>query len=177
MNIYIGLFRGINVGGKNILPMRELVSILKGIGYENIRTYIQSGNVVFSSKEKIGPKGANEISKEIERKMGFSPKVVVLSAKQLQSSINSNPFPTNDGKALHFFFLESLPESPDIERLKLLRAKSEKFVLEGRVFYLHAPEGVGRSKLAAAVEKSIGVPLTARNWNTVNKLAKMVEES
>jgi len=176
VNIYIGLFRGINVGGKNILPMRELVSILKEIGYENIRTYIQSGNVVFSSKKIIGPKAADEISREIERKIGFSPKVVILSAKQLQSSINNNPFPTIDGKALHFFFLESLPESPDIERLKLLKAKSEKFALEGKVFYLHAPEGVGRSKLAAAVEKSIGLPLTARNWNTVNKLSKMVEE-
>jgi len=176
VNIYIGLFRGINVGGKNILPMRELVSILKEIGYENIRTYIQSGNVVFSSKKIIGPKAADEISREIERKIGFSPKVVILSPKQLQSSINNNPFPTIDGKALHFFFLESLPESPDIERLKLLKAKSEKFALEGRVFYLHAPEGVGRSKLAAAVEKSIGVPLTARNWNTVSKLLKMVEE-
>jgi uncharacterized protein (DUF1697 family) len=176
VNIYIGLFRGINVGGKNILPMRELVSILKEIGYENIRTYIQSGNVVFSSKKIIGPNAADEISREIERKIGFSPKVVILSAKQLQNSINNNPFPTIDGKALHFFFLESLPESPDIERLKLLKAKSEKFALEGRVFYLHAPEGVGRSKLAAAVEKSIGVPLTARNWNTVNKLSKMVEE-
>ncbi len=156
--------------------MRELVSILKEIGYENIRTYIQSGNVVFSSKKIIGPKAADEISREIERKIGFSPKVVILSPKQLQSSINNNPFPTIDGKALHFFFLESLPESPDIERLKLLKAKSEKFALEGRVFYLHAPEGVGRSKLAAAVEKSIGVPLTARNWNTVSKLLKMVEE-
>jgi uncharacterized protein (DUF1697 family) len=176
VNIYIGLFRGINVGGKNILPMRELVSILKEIGYENIRTYIQSGNVVFSSKKIIGPNAADEISREIERKIGFSPKVVILSAKQLQNSINNNPFPTIDGKALHFFFLESLPESPDIERLKLLKAKSEKFALKGRVFYLQAPEGVGRSKLAAAVEKSIGVPLTARNWNTVNKLSKMVEE-
>ena len=157
--------------------MRELVSILKGIGYENIRTYIQSGNAVFSSKRKIGPEDANEISREIERKMGFSPEVMVLSAEQLRGSIDNNPFPTDDGKALHFFFLESLPESPDIEKLGLLKAKSEKFVLEGRVFYLHAPEGVGRSKLAAAVEKSIGVPLTARNWNTVNKLAAMVEEA
>jgi uncharacterized protein (DUF1697 family) len=159
------------------LPMRELVAILKGIGYENIRTYIQSGNIVFSSKKKIRPSGANEISKEIERKMGFSPKVLILSAKQFQNSINNNPFPTNDGKALHFFFLESLPESPDIEMLKLLKAKSENFVLEGRVFYLHAPEGIGRSKLAAAIEKSIGIPLTGRNWNTVNRLAKMVEET
>lgn len=102
MNIYIGLFRGINVGGKNILPMRELVSIIKEIGYDNIRTYIQSGNVVFSSKNKIGPGGADEISREIERKIGFSPKVLILSAKQFQISINNNPFLTNDGKALHF---------------------------------------------------------------------------
>lgn len=177
MSRYIALFRGINVGGNNVLPMGELVTILETIGYEDVHTYIQSGNAVFSSGKKIGAEDATEIGREIYRKMGFAPKVILLSVKQLQNAINANPFPTDDGKALHLFFLESLPERPDIEKLQSLKAKSEEFALDGKVFYLYAPEGVGRSKLAAAVEKSIGVPLTARNWNTVRKLATMSENS
>lgn len=173
MNRYIALLRGINVGGKNLLPMAELVAILEMIGYQNICTYIQSGNAVFSSRKNPGADDALEISREIHRKIGFEPKVMLLSAQQLQDAVNLNPFPTADGKALHFFFLESLPEKPDIEKLQSLKTESEQFLLDGKVFYLFAPDGVGRSKLAAGAEKAIGVPLTARNWNTVQKLATL----
>ena len=154
--------------------MKELVEILDTIGYENIQTYIQSGNAVFRSREKVGMDGASAISREILRKKGFEPKVLLLSVEQLQDAIKNNPFPTNDGKALHFFFLELLPHSPSIEQLDSLKIESEKFELKDKVFYLYAPEGIGRSKLAATVEKLIGVPVTARNWNTINKLISMV---
>lgn len=177
MNIYIALFRGINVGGNNILPMKELVSIFQTLGYEKVQTYIQSGNVIFSSSKKIRENAAVAIAGEILRKMGFEPKVLIISSRQLQDAIKNNPFPTGNGKALHFFFLESQPGQPDIEYLESLRIKSEKFKLCKKVFYLYAPEGVGRSKLAAAVEKVLGVPVTARNWNTVSKLASMVERA
>lgn len=175
MNTYIALLRGINIGGNHILPMKELVAILETLGFENIQTYIQSGNVVFRSGKKIGAKDAAEISGAIFRKKGFEPKVLLLSAKQLQDAIKHNPFPTDDGKALHFLFLESKPGQPNMERLETLKGKSEAFKLDKKVFYLYAPEGVGRSKLAVAVEKSLGVPVTGRNWNTVSKLAAMVE--
>jgi len=177
VSIYVALIRGINVGGKNILPMAQLVTILESMCYEDIQSYIQSGNLVFSSGKKIGAKGPADISRAIYKEMGFEPQVMLLSVKQLQDAINNNPFPTNDGKALHFFFLESLPENPNTEKLFSLKIESEKFVLNGKVFYLYAPEGVGRSKLAAAVEKVIGVPLTARNWNTVSKLATMTKSA
>jgi uncharacterized protein (DUF1697 family) len=175
MDTYIALFRGINVGGKNILPMKELVTILETIGYESVQTYIQSGNVVFRSRNKVGTNGTNEISREILRKRGFEPKVLLLSAEQLREAIENNPFPTNDGKALHFFFLESQPDNPNIGQLDSLKIESEKFNLTRKVLYLYAPEGIGRSKFAAAVEKLVGVPVTARNWNTVCKLVSMVE--
>jgi uncharacterized protein (DUF1697 family) len=87
MNTYIALLRGINIGGKNILPMKELVTILETLGYENIQTYIQSGNVVLRSSKKVGVKDAAEISGAIFRKKGFEPKVLLLSAKQLQDAI------------------------------------------------------------------------------------------
>ena len=175
MNTYIALLRGINIGGNNILPMKELVTILETLGYENIQTYIQSGNVVLRSSKKVGVKDAAEISGAIFRKKGFEPKVLLLSAKQLQDAIKNNPFPTDNGKALHFLFLESKPGQPNIGQLEALKTESEEFRLDKKVFYLYAPQGVGRSKLAVAIEKSLGVPVTGRNWNTVSRLASMVE--
>lgn len=174
MNKYIALFRGINVGGKNILPMNELVEILESMGFENVQTYIQSGNVVFQSRKKAGSKDAADISNRVLEKKGFEPSVLLLGEKDLQNAIANNPFPTDSGKALHFFFMKSLPEEPDIQKLESLKTDSEEIALHAGVFYLYAPEGIGRSKLAANVEKALGVPGTARNWNTVNKLMSMV---
>lgn len=175
MNIYIALFRGINVGGKNILPMKDLVVILESFGCKNVKTYIQSGNAVFSSQKKVGKKETAAICREIQRKLGFEPKLLLLSVKQLQEAIENNPFATTDGRALHFFFLQSQPGKPEIEKLELLKIETEEFKLSDGVFYLYAPEGVARSKLASVVEKTVGVPTTARNWNTVSKLATMAE--
>ena len=177
MNTYLALFRGINVGGKNILPMKELIAILGAMGFENIRTYIQSGNVVFQSKKKLNEKSASEISKQVRDKKGFEPKLLLLGAEELQNTIANNPFSTGDGKTLHFFFLESPPRQPNTERLMALKADSEEFKLDDKVFYLYAPEGIGRSKLAAGVEKTLDVPVTARNCNTVAKLISMIEEA
>ena len=175
MNTYIALFRGINVGGKNLLPMKELVAILEDIGHKNIRTYIQSGNVVFQNKKKLAAKDAAKIGKAVQDKKGFEPKILFLSTEQLQDAISKNPFSIDDGKALHFFFLGLQPKQPDMEKLNALKGKSEKFKLLKNIFYLYAPDGIARSKLAAGVEKTLGVPVTARNWNTVSKLAEMTE--
>ena len=174
MNTYIALFRGINVGGRNILLMNDLVMLLASLGHENIKTYIQSGNVIFQNKHKIGVKETREVSNEIHRKMGFEPKVIIINLLQFSESIKRNPFPIDNGKALHFFFLESKPKTPNIEKLESLKTVSEEFDLIENVFYLHAPDGIGRSKLAAATEKQLGVAATGRNWNTVDKLATMI---
>jgi uncharacterized protein (DUF1697 family) len=176
MNTYIALFRGINVGGNNILPMKDLVEILEGMGCEKVKTYIQSGNVVFRSKKKQANKIAGEISSKISESHGFEPKVLLLEISELHDAIENNPFKTEDGKALHFFFLNFHPNNPDLERLMALKAKSEEFKLHKKVFYLYAPDGVGRSKLAAKVEQCMGIPVTARNWNTVSKLIFLVEQ-
>jgi uncharacterized protein (DUF1697 family) len=174
MKTYIALFRGINVGGRNILPMKDLVLILESLGHENVKTYIQSGNVIFQNKHTIGLKDTIEISNEIHRKMGFEPKVIIINLIQFSESIKRNPFPIDNGKILHFFFLESKPKTPAIEKLESLKTESEEFALIENVYYLYAPDGIGRSKLAAASEKLLGVTITARNLNTVNKLAAMI---
>jgi uncharacterized protein (DUF1697 family) len=175
MNTYIALFRGINITGRNILSMKDLVKILEGIGCEKVKTYIQSGNVVFQSKKgKPGPM-AREISSRILESHGFEPKVLLLKVSELRSAIENNPFDTANGKILHFFFLDSVPDKPDLEKLMAVKAESEEFKLHGKVFYFYAPDGFGRSKLAAKVEQALGVPATARNWNTVSKLVAMVD--
>lgn len=176
MDTYIALFRGINVGGKNILPMKNLVEILEGMGCEKVKTYIQSGNAVFQTKRTQAKKLAEGIGTKIFGSHGFKPKVLLLEVSELEESIKNNPFKTEDGKALHFFFLESTPIEPDLEGLMNVKSNSEEFKLKSKTFYLFAPDGVGRSKLAAKVEQALGVPVTARNWNTVNKLILMARQ-
>jgi uncharacterized protein (DUF1697 family) len=176
MNSYVALVRGINVGGKNSLPMKELIAALESIGCSNVKTYIQSGNVVFHSTSPAA-RLAEEIADEILRRRGFKPHVLVLAQSEFERAIDNNPFPEgeSDPKALHLGFLDSVPLSPDLQCLQAVRAASEKFELIGRVFYLLAPEGVGRSKLAAQSEKALGVHMTDRNWKTVGKILSMLE--
>jgi len=173
MTPYVALLRGINVGGKNKLPMKDLVAILEDLGCESVTTYIQSGNVAFRCKKK--PKLAEAIGAAIRKRHGFAPEVMLLDGAQLRKAVRDNPFPTKDGKALHFYFLDSRPKKPDLDRLTAVKARSERFELKNAVFYLHAPDGIGRSKLATMVERSLGVAATARNWNTVAKLLEMIE--
>ncbi len=176
MTIWIALLRGINVGGKNILPMKELVRDLESLGLEDVKTYIQSGNAVFraASVDAVGL-GA-EISATIEKRRGFRPQVLLLAAGELQDAVAANPFPEAEAepKTLHLSFLAAPPPAPDLEALRAARAPSERFHLSDRVFYLHAPDGIGRSKLAAKAERLLGVAITGRNWRTVSKLREMV---
>ncbi len=171
----IALFRGINVGGQGTLPMKELVALLQELGCKNVCTYIQSGNAVFESEEKDSSSLTGRIRSEIKHRRGFEPTVVLLSIEELERTIARNPFSeaTNNPQTLHLGFLSALPLNPDLKALESLKSRSERFQLIDKVFYLHAPEGVGRSKLAAAAEKFLGVPMTDRNWRTVCKLAEM----
>lgn len=176
MKSYIALIRGINVGGRNSLPMKELVDVFQSYGCQNIQTYIQSGNIVFQSGKRLDADDAGNIAKAILDLKGFEPRVLLVNAEILQDAIEENPFPTDNPKALHFFFFESHPEKPNRDRLISLKTESERFELGKFAFYLYAPDGLGRSKLGAAVEKALGVAVTARNWNTVDKLAAMLAQ-
>lgn len=179
MKIFIALLRGINVGGKNLLPMKELVAMLGDLGALEVKTYIQSGNAVFVWKGTDTSKLANQIRAEIKQRRGFDPHILLLEFKDLEKVIQQNPFPAEaeaDPKAVHAGFLAAAPERPDLKTLESLKSDSERFRLIGRVFYLHAPDGVGRSKLAAKSERLLGVPMTDRNWRTVLTLWKLAQE-
>ncbi|MCK9441995.1 MAG: DUF1697 domain-containing protein [Methanothrix sp.] len=178
MNTYIALFRGINVGGKNLLPMNELVVLLEDIGTRNIKTYIQSGNVIFQSAEKNIEQISKRLTVEIKKRHGFEPYVLIFGLDEIEKAMVENPFPEaeTDPSRLHLGFLAFTPKSPDLKKLDGLKKESERFHLTDGVFYLHAPEGVGGSKLAASAEKLLGVPMTDRNWRTVCKIREMAKE-
>jgi len=176
VNTYIALFRGINVGGKNILSMKALVGVLEEAGCKHVSTYIQSGNAVFQSSEARTTRIAEAIATGVMKSNGFTPKVLVLGVADLENAIENNPYKTTEGKTLHFFFLESRPLHPDLKGLMNVTSSTEEFGLVGRTFYLYAPDGIGRSKLAARAEELLGVSATARNLNTVSKLAAMVKQ-
>jgi uncharacterized protein (DUF1697 family) len=175
MNQWIVLFRGINVGGHNIVPMKELKSALGYAGCENVATYIQSGNVVLEHAEAGADKLANLISETVIKRFGFEPRVLLLTADQLREAHRNNPFPEGkeDPKTLHLYFLANDPTDMDGDALNNMKISTERYELIDRVFYLHAPDGIGRSKLAARVEKCLGVPATARNWRTVEKILQL----
>ena len=168
METYILLFRGINVGGKNLLPMKDLIALLEGAGYPNVKTYIQSGNVVLQSETNP----ADGIAKSIEEIFGFKPVVIAFEARRWVSVVSNNPFNVTEGKNMHFYF-PSDTLNADIDRLTRLAATTEKYKIVDNIFYLHAPEGIGRSKLVAQIEACLGVPATGRNSNTVKKLLAM----
>jgi uncharacterized protein (DUF1697 family) len=156
--------------------MKTLVTLLEGLGLRNVRTYIQSGNVIFNAEKSNRGKLANAITHSIAKNLGFSPKVILLTEQELQSAIESNPFPTDIGKALHFLFLEDTPDKPDIAHLNEIKTSSEAFELTEKAFYLYTPDGFGKSKLPGNIEKCLGVATTGRNWNTICKLASMLSK-
>lgn len=174
---YVALLRGINVGGRNVLRMAELRSLLEASGLADVRTYIQSGNVVFHSDEADPAGIARTVAGAVEAEHGFAPEVMVLRADEMAAAVAGVPWPDVEvaSKALHLWFLAEPPADPDLAGLAAVAGPTERFELVGRVFYLHAPDGIGRSKLAERVERALGVPGTARNGRTVAKVLDLIE--
>jgi uncharacterized protein (DUF1697 family) len=178
MKIYIALFRGINVGGKHLLPMKELVAQLEALDCRRVKTYIQSGNAVFESPDHDAARISKLISGGVKKQRGFEPYVLLLGFEEMEKAIANNPYSEAeiDPKAVHLGFLASAPMKPDLASLESLRSGSERYQLIDNVFYLLAPEGIGRSKLAANTERLLGVPMTDRNWRTVCKIMEMANQ-
>ena len=173
MTISIALFRGINVGGRNSLPMKELRDILESLGCESVKTYIQSGNVVLSAP---AAPGATAITTAIEKQFGFAPRVLVIPGDRFDSVSRANPYKDEkvEGKHLHVSYLAG-PASADVDGLEARKSPREEFTLTADALYLLAPDGIARSKLANDAEKLLGVEATSRNWNTVRKLLEMLD--
>ena len=174
MSRFVALLRGINVGGKHSLPMQALRDIVAACGCEDVQTYIQSGNAVFSSAV-----AASELSKSIthaiEDRFGFAPQVLLLPVDRFLAIAAANPFVDAEAnpKCLHVSFLTETPGAPNLDALDGLKVESERFSLQDDAFYLYAPDGIARSRLAAKVERHLGVAMTARNWRTVSKIIEL----
>jgi len=179
MKTWIALLRGINVVGRRTLLMKDLAAIFERGGFGSVRTYIQSGNVVFESARGSARTLAAGIGELILKKSGFRPHVIVLSVAELERAVRANPFPQADAdhKALHLFFLSARPARPDLESLARLKVGSEAFELKEGVFYLYTPHGFPQCALHDKVERFLGVDATARNWRTARELLSMSRES
>jgi len=168
---YVVLFRGINVGGKNTLPMKELAATLVKNNYLDVKTYIQSGNVILRGENNP----EDDVRSIVKNKFGITPEIITLGASEFISSIKNNPYSSEEGKTIHFYFCKSSPKF-DEEKLKKLKSETEEYYIEGKVFYLYAPEGIGRSKLVVNIESCLGVSATGRNLNTVKKLESLTNK-
>ena len=173
----IALFRGINVGGKSTIQMSTLRAIFSDLGCKNVLTFIQSGNVIFDSPEISDDALVDQIQQKIKGELGINPFILILNVQELEKAIMNNPFPqaVDTPQSLHLGFLASTPLEPDFNRLEMLRSETEQYRLIGNVFYLFAPDGVGRSKLAAGAEQALGVSMTDRNWRTVSKILEIAQ--
>jgi uncharacterized protein (DUF1697 family) len=178
MKTYIALFRGINVGGNNMLPMKALKVLMEKHDCTDVQTYIQSGNVVFRNATPDVSRVATRLTAAVSKNHGFEPRVLVLTCEEVEKAARANPFPeaAEDPQRVHLFFLAETPTKPDLKGLEQIKTKTERFALKGRVFYVHTPDGLGTSKLAARVEKCLGVAATARNWRTVTKLLELAKD-
>jgi uncharacterized protein (DUF1697 family) len=175
---YAALLRGINVGGAKKVPMAELRPLMEGLGYGNVRTYLQSGNAVFSSDHGDEESLAAELTRAIEKHFGFAVGVLVRDHAYLKAVREACPFPAAEleGKQLHATYFSGPVDAERFAPVDPAAFLPEEFRLGDRVLYLYAPDGLGRSKLAETLSRPMylkGVLATTRNWNTVVKLEEL----
>ncbi len=177
---YAALLRGINLGSRNKVVMGDLRELVESLGYEDVSTYVQSGNVVFSSSLTSPARIEKSIEDGIRRRLGLEVATLVRSARDLETIVGKNPFirargGTRDPATLHVTFLSGAPSLSKAEELRSKHPGPDDLAFSGREVYLCCPNGYGRSKLGNSFfEKELGVDATTRNWRTVTKLLELV---
>lgn len=180
MPVLISMLRGVNLGPHNRIKMDALRALYESLKLENPRTYVQSGNVVFRTKEKNSPALANKIQAAIAKNCGCSPDVILRTPDELRKAVAANPFSEQakrePGKVLVAFLAAAPPREAEAN-LESFKDFSEKLQLKGRELYIYFPNGAGRSKLPwSSIDKLVKVTGTARNWNSVMALLQIAEE-
>ena len=176
--VYIALLRGVNVGGKNKLPMKPLSALCEAHGCTAVQTYIQSGNIVFRAKSKTAAAFPGALKAQIKKDFGFETTVILRTAEEMRAVTENNPYlkPAVDTKFLHVTFLADEPDLTDVVKLNPVCEKNEAFSLRGKEIFLYLPNGMGRSKMASyAFDKILRTVGSTRNWQTVNKLLALAE--
>ncbi len=178
MKKFIALLRGINVSGQKKIKMSELQLLFEDMGFGEVETYIQSGNVIFCSNEKFIEKIEAEISSGIKNKFGFDVKVVVMKSKEIEYVFKNNPFikRKKDADKLCVTFLSKTPSDENIEKMHAIDYSPEEYVIDRRYIYLFLPNGFGKAKLNNNFfENKLKVFGTARNWKTIRKLSELAK--
>lgn len=179
MTTFVSLFRGINVGGHQVVRMDELKALYESLGFRDVVTYIQSGNVVCTGDDADPAQLSRQIEDAFAQKFGFQARVIVRTATELQKIIENNPFqnqPAKESNRVLVMFLAAPPESAVQEDLHKAYAGPEEIHIVGQEVYIYYPNGMGRSKLShTLIEKKLKTVGTGRNWNTVLQLQKMMQ--
>ncbi|WP_030313603.1 DUF1697 domain-containing protein [Streptomyces sp. NRRL B-3229] len=175
---YAALLRGINVGGSRKVPMADLRTLMEGLGHSGVRSYLQSGQAVFTADHGDEESLAAELTGAIEKRFGFAVDVIVRDHAYLRAIADDCPFPAGDleAKQLHVTYFSAPVDADRFAEIDQAAYLPEEFRLGDRALYLYVPDGLGRSKLAEHLSKprlNKGVIATSRNWNTVVKLVEM----
>ena len=175
---YVALLRGVNVGGKNKLLMRDLTAMFTLAGCEAVETYIQSGNVVFKAAAALASRIPTLIASGIEERFGYRVPVVVRTVEELRDVVRDNPFLSAgvDAKRLHVAFLADIPEGEGASQLDLDHSPPDAFQLRGREIFLYCPNGLARTRLTNGYfDSKLATTSTVRNWRTVLTLLTMAD--
>ena len=173
----VALFRGINVGGNNKLPMKDLTEIFVRAGCTVVRSYIQSGNVIFQATERVSKKLPECVSAELRQQFGFEGRMVIRTTDEIRWVAENNPFPKEGAAAelLSVMFLSDPPNQSLIALLDPQRSPSDRFVVEGKTIFLYTPTGLAKTKLTNAFfDSKLKAFGTSRNWRTVLKLLELM---
>lgn len=173
---HLALLRGINVAGKNRVPMEALRGWFEAAGCRRVETYIQSGNVVFDPPKKGLGGLAAKVEGALQKELSFSVPVVLRSGDELAAAVKANPFLAQGAspEVLHLVFLAEAPSPAAVKALDPNRSLPDRFAVKGKEVYLHCPNGYGRSKLSNAwFDSKLGTVSTVRNWRTVLELLAM----
>lgn len=179
MQSYVCLLRGINVGGHRIIKMADLRELLKKEGFEQVKTYIQSGNILLQSKETDTEQLAEQIATAIQQEFGFEVPTLVITPDTLERVVQHNPFleEAEELKTLHVTFLQKQPSKDQLEGLAQMDFTPDKMAVHPDYVYLFCPGPYHKTKLSNAFfEKELGTSATTRNWKTVLKLQEMLQE-
>ena len=183
MYVYLALLRGINVSGKKIIKMEDLRKLIEGLGYTNVKTYIQSGNVIFSADEKAKDKLGKAIEAAIEKQYGFDVSVFITDKKAVENAVDNNPFAEGREeepagfKKLYVTFMSNIPSQENKEKLLSAPIGEDLIAFADDVLYFKLESKASDSKLSNnLIESKLKVRATTRNWNTTLKLLAMMQE-
>jgi uncharacterized protein (DUF1697 family) len=179
LTTYLGLLRGINLGPKNKISMPELVEVFAKAGCQDVRTYIQSGNVIFEAVPEVSVRLPELMMKEIQKRFGHKVPVMLRTTGEMREVVRENPF-FKEGAAediLHVMFLADRPKSGAAKSLDPDRSPPNRFMVRGKEIYLLFPEGFARTKLTSSYfDSKLGTIGTVRSWHTVTKLLELMEQ-